>query len=361
MIFFYVLIFVLSLVGAQFVGSKNEKPFNGALDRSQTDAIKGIFILVVFGSHIFGYIQTYVPILNEYDRLFISTNSLMRQLIVVMFLFYSGYGVAESICSKGSRYITSMPRKRILITWLNFSVAVCFFIVVGLLIGTEISVKRGLLSLLGWEDIGNSNWYIFCILILYIITYVAFKFFLTKNVRFFVTLILTILYILIVQTQKDGYWVDTALAYPAGIALSLYKDYFLKLVQKYYKQALIVFVMLFLVIAFFLWWIYKYSHIKTYFIPENLSAVLFGYLIVLVNMRIRIENAPLKWLGKNLFPIYIYQRLPMILIVAIADGYFVKEHKYLYVIISLILTLLIAYLYKYFTIKDYHLEKLFKR
>lgn len=38
------------------------------------------------------------------------------QLIVVMFLFYSGYGVMESVRSKGTAYIKSIPFKRVLST-----------------------------------------------------------------------------------------------------------------------------------------------------------------------------------------------------------------------------------------------------
>ena len=37
------------------------------------------------------------------------------------------------------------------------------------------SLSRILLSLIGWKSIGNSNWYMFDILLLYVLTYVAFK------------------------------------------------------------------------------------------------------------------------------------------------------------------------------------------
>lgn len=354
MIFYLVLIIALALVGIKFLAPTNEEPFNGALSRGSTDAIKGIFILVVFGSHIFSYIIPQIPDLNYFDRLYISANGLIRQLLVVMFLFYSGYGVAESINFKGDAYVNAMPRKRILTTLLNFSVAVCFFIVLGLLIGNEISLKQGLLSLIGWETVGNSNWYIFCILVLYVATYLSFKIFKNRTNGFISSLALTGIYVAVVQHFRGGYWVDTAFAYPAGIAFSVYKDYFLKLFQKHYWCALFTSVIIFLLF-------YNLPQYKSFYIFENITAVVFALIVVLVTMRVRIENAPLKWLGKNLFPLYIYQRIPMIALLAIADGYFVAEHQYLYIVLSFIITIGIAYIYKYIAIKDHHLDKLFKR
>lgn len=62
------------------------------------------------------------------------------QLVVVMFLFYSGYGVGESFKRKGDGYVKSMPRHRILATLLNFDVAVIVFILLGLALGHPIDI-----------------------------------------------------------------------------------------------------------------------------------------------------------------------------------------------------------------------------
>ena len=43
----------------------------------------------------------------------------MGQLVVVMFLFYSGYGIGESYKKKGVNYVQQMPVHRILTTLLN--------------------------------------------------------------------------------------------------------------------------------------------------------------------------------------------------------------------------------------------------
>lgn len=41
-----------------------------------------------------------------------------------VFLFYSGYGIMESIKNKGEKYISTVPKKRILNVLVNFDIAV---------------------------------------------------------------------------------------------------------------------------------------------------------------------------------------------------------------------------------------------
>lgn len=48
-------------------------------------------------------------------------------------------------------------------------------VVLNLILRKEMTVSHALLSLIGWENVGNSNWYIFCIICCYAFTYIAFK------------------------------------------------------------------------------------------------------------------------------------------------------------------------------------------
>lgn len=204
MILFYIAILILAIWGMRF---SKEKPFDnkdGCLSRYSTDSIKGIFILVVFARHIFPYIAGIKEDLGYLDRLYCSIDSLVRQLLVVMFLFYSGYGVAESIAAKGKKYIDAIPQKRILTTLLNFAAAVCLFIGLAYALGKDLTVVQCLLSLIGWESVGNSNWYIFCILICYGATYIAFKSSTNKRRALIMLSSLCCIYILVVQQFRGG-------------------------------------------------------------------------------------------------------------------------------------------------------------
>ena len=107
------------------------------------------------------------------DQLFRVIDAGLGQMLVVMFLFYSGYGVMESIKTKGSKYVDSIPRKRVLTTLLNFDVAVLVYLLLDISLGIRYSACDTELAFTGWTSIGNSNWYIFVIILCYLITYIS--------------------------------------------------------------------------------------------------------------------------------------------------------------------------------------------
>lgn len=137
---------------------------NHYLSKECCNFIKGIFILWVFVRHALPYTGR---------SLFV--DKWMAQLIVAMFLFYSGFGVVESIKNKGVSYLDSMPKRRLLTTLVNFDIAVVVFVVVDFLIGRKFGLRQLVLSFVGLDSIGNSNWYIFDILLCYALTWFCFE------------------------------------------------------------------------------------------------------------------------------------------------------------------------------------------
>jgi len=90
----------------------------------------------------------------------------MDQLVVCMFLFYSGYGIMESFKIK-ENYVNQLPKNRIFKTLFNFDFAVLIYMLLYVFFQhKEIGLKKVLLSFIGWESFGNSNWYIFSIFVL---------------------------------------------------------------------------------------------------------------------------------------------------------------------------------------------------
>ena len=88
-------IYLIALILIILIGIKiNIKGFNKEyLSKETTTCIKGIFILIVF------YIQlcTYMIYQPENDGIMMFLRNYLGLLMVTMFLFYSGYGVYESI------------------------------------------------------------------------------------------------------------------------------------------------------------------------------------------------------------------------------------------------------------------------
>ena len=171
MLVFYLLVILISVYG---LGFRKDSTLGDALSIEQCNAIKGISILLVFISHASQYVSA-----SDYqysmigDDLFLCIKSSIGQFCVVMFFFYSGYGTEWSIERKGKQYIKEMPKRRLLTTLINFDIAVVLFFIPNLLLGNRIPLTRFIMSLFAWDSVGNSEWYIFDILMLYIVTYIS--------------------------------------------------------------------------------------------------------------------------------------------------------------------------------------------
>lgn len=303
-----------------------EDDIDNALSLNQTTCVNGIFVILVFLSHFCQYVDTAsIPYFQPY--LFLRLY--LGQLIVTPFLFYSGYGIMEQIKAKGNKYVNDIPQKRVLKTWIHFAMAIVLFLFVSFIIGEHYPLIQIILSFFAWESIGNSNWYIFGILFMYIATYIGFKY--LSNRKSLITVFLFgCLYIVTMHCFKDGsWWYDTILCYPAGVALSYEKENLKKYLKKY-KVHISIICMFITVILYIL---------KNYLIAHELLAIVFCLDIVLICTFINIENSVLLFLGKHTFEIYILQRIPMIMLKNRVGGY-------TYLLLSLIITIVMSVVFK---------------
>lgn len=311
-----------------------------------TKRINGIFVILVFLSHSIQYINYSSSWIDSYGKFVISN---IGQLMVTTFLFFSGYGIYESIKAKKEKYINTIPKKRILSTLIKFDIAVLIFGVVSYILNIKYDIKTILLSFIGWESLGNSNWYIFAILVLYLITYLIFKLVKSKDIiRIGLITLFTILYMLIISIFKDACWYDTVLCYPLGMWFSLYKEKIeekFKNKPKYYYISLIISLIVLGTSLVFRKNIYIYS---TIYVASFVSCV------VLLSMKVKLNSNFLKFMGTNVFYIYIYQRIPM-MILDKYDIYF--GNRYLFLIISFAATIVLTLLMNSIKIKNKKVSK----
>lgn len=134
-----------------------------------TNAIKGIFAVIILFSHMKGYISLAD---KPADSSYAIVLGHIGQLMVAPYLFYSGYGILESI-KRRAYYFETYPRKRLLKTLVHFDLAVLCYLMLMTTIGTYYPTVNYVTCWIGWESIGNSNWFIFDILALYCIVYFA--------------------------------------------------------------------------------------------------------------------------------------------------------------------------------------------
>ena len=342
----YIILFGLILFGV----SINKNGINeDYISKVQCNAIKGVCIVLVFIRHINGYLDEMGYdnnyILEKVARLI---NGCTMQYLVVPFLFFSGYGIAESLRVKGVSYVNSMPKKRLLATLLNFDVAVVIFLLLNVILGREFTISDGLLSLVAWQSIGNSNWYIFAILFLYLATYLGYKYspdtkpIGNSNLGWVIILVLVSVYIISMILFKKPHWYNTILCYPLGLLFSMYKKECEMYITKNYRKSTIA-VSVLLILSSIITYVWLPFHIIS-------SMVLCAFLICM-SMKVSLKSKALVWMGTNLFPLYIYQRVPMLVLSSEPFSNFMSQNTAIYVMLCALVTLLFGYLYKYINIQ----------
>ena len=346
MILFYIAIFFTIILGLKY----NEYGYNkDYMSFDTTNAIKGIFILFVFIKHATPYVSNsgylYAGLGDEWFKI---VNSYVGQWIVAMFLFYSGYGIMESIKKKGERYIASIPTKRLLNVLLNFDIAVLIYIVILYIYNGEwMGIEKYVLSFVGWESVGNSNWYIFVIMLAYLATYVSFKLLNISHKNYalpcIITNILLLVLMVVLSYLKEKWWYDTILCFGIGLLYSNYKCQIEEVVKKKFN---IFFVILLLMLVTF-----SIIPIWAKGLIYNMFSIIFCLIIVMITMKFKINNRFLVWLGQNLFPLYIYQGILMIILSSIAGGVYAANYPILYVISCFAITVIVSYYYRYWTIR----------
>ena len=222
-----------------------------------------------------------------------------------------------------------MPKNRFLKLYLSFFVAWIFFASVSLFFRTNYSLQDYVFSLIGLKTIGNSNWYVVVIIILYFISYIAFVYSNGNIKKAFLThiFLIPLLYIIIYRLASGAWWYNTLFCYLLGIGYSFFKNkidsYLLK---KKYNGFLFLVINLFCFIGFYIVYHKLDAPIVTHlvYIVVNLffclSIVSFLYLF-------QIKNKVLLFLGTNCFWIYILQRLPMIIF---SHSSFISENRYIF-------------------------------
>lgn len=329
MIILVIIFLVLIIINIRLTNYNSEY-----INRETTKKINGIFVFLIIISHF----SSYIKLSGTLNETYVTIRNFLDQLVVTTFLFYSGYGILEAIKSKKGVFINSLP-KRALKLLIHMDIVVLLFAVLGWVIEKNYSIQKILLALIGWENIGNSNWYIFDILILYILTFLIYKPFNKNNEKYWlrsiIFLLISICFVYLLKYLKNGksaYWYNTILCYNAGIFYSLMKER----IDKFFKGHTIrwIFAILILVAVF----IFAKEH-RNHLSMYQLHGIVFCLIITLLSMKLVIKSKILEFFGNHVFSIYILQRIPMIIGKEIGLD---KLNIYLYFAFSFILTIALA-------------------
>lgn len=347
MIILLVLLLIASLWGMKI--SSFHKDY---MSLDATSAIKGIFAVLILFSHMRQYMDLSDTFFNNsYIRIL----NYLGQMMVTMYLFYSGYGLMESFRKKPD-YKKNFLHNRVLKILIHFDVAVILYIILQFLLGKQFHISEYLGSLIGWNTVGNSSWFIFDILALYVIFYLSLciEKWLNKSNKKIESgrvILVTVLALSIALwcglyiTKGGSRWINNIMSFPLGIFYSMYKAQIENWISKgrnYYVTFLT------LTVTLFVW--------RSYMGIDKIGVCtsLFAIWTVLLTMKIKFNNKALQWLGTMAFAIFILQRLPMI-----ALTYFgINQNVCMFVCVVILSTLIISQLYTSFLRRiDKHLFK----
>ncbi len=329
MIILFIILFCVAVYGIKFASFHKDY-----MTPSSTNAIKGIFAVLILYSHMRGYLtlsdactgHTYVRVLKY-----------LGQTMTTMYLFYSGYGLMESVRTKPG-YGKNFFRKRILKILLHFDIAVLMYIILQFLLGWQFDGMTYLASLVGWESVGNSNWFIFEILALYMFFYIGLWIKRSLDISMgggvlATTIVLCIvLWVFLYKVKGQTWWIDNIFTFPLGMGYSMIKDkveMWMKCDKIYYP----VFISMTVVLVV---WRHVYGVDML-----GVCTCLFALWAVMLTMKVKLDNRVLQWLGTVSFSVYILQRIPMILLTAFG----INSNIALFVSITIPSAFLLAYLY----------------
>lgn len=332
------IILLIALFAICLFGMKFSRFHNDYMSYSQTEAIKGVFAMIIFFSHIRGYISLSA---SPLDTTYNSVLNYIGQLMVALFFFYSGYGVMEQYKRKND-YVNGFLRKRVWKTLIHFDIAVLCFVILSLFTKPGYGWKEYVFCWIGWTSVGNSNWFIFIILLLYALTFFAFLFCgkLFPNQKHIAVAICisvgsAIAWLGLHFIGRGTYWYDTLLCYSCGVFFSLFKEKIERLCKTNWLHYVTILGTLSLfTVLYIIYYKVALGRVVTY----SLCACVFCFAAVLITTKIKVDNSVIRWLGKYSFLIYILQRLPMIVLAELN----LNRNKWAFTAIALVVTLLLA-------------------
>ena len=290
--------------------------------RDQTLAINGLCIALILLSHTFARLHP-----NDlFDKAYEPMRLFLGQFVVVPFLFYSGYGMMESLTKKEG-YLKTFPKKRFLKIVVQFFIITVLYIVMHLLLKSDYSWAKMLLSFTGITSIGNGGWFILSLFFFYAMILVWFHIFRNNKVLAVVGVALSFVALMVVEVLLgfDTYYYNIVYFFPVGMFYSLLKKPFDRFVMK----------------NNFIWGAVFLVSLLGFCFVKQISSMLypvwcgFGMLAILcLTMKVKIGNKALLWLGATAFFNFTLQGIPQ----TIFSKYLTNNYLiYVFVIVTALL------------------------
>lgn len=325
----YIIYILLLLI--LFWGAKVSRPkdWNGEfMTLSQTKALQGFFAICIMLHHAAQ--KTCAPwnppryIVHGLD-FFVP----IGYFFVGVFLFCSGYGLYKSYKEK-ENYLQGFLKKRALpLVLAYYSTAVIFF-AVRLLMGEKMSGKQIFYYLSGAQLCNPNAWFVIALPIFYLGFYLAFKFIKKDGIALAVTCLMVLIYTIIGTNvdhndfwMRGEWWYNSVHLFSIGLLFARFEKSIVPHVKKYY----IVYLILAVVGLAFFYPFSEYTQATFSYYGEDWGAkdkvwrrwvcllsqmgasCAFVFLVFLLNMKIRIGNKVLQFMGTITLEFYLIHGL----------------------------------------------------
>lgn len=337
MVFVLPAILVLSLIGIRF--QKCNSKDNTYLTKDNSNAIRGIFIILIFTSTFIGSMTA----INAVDAPMVYFVHNYEQLLYVPFFFYSGYGIFETFKNNGKEYARKIPLQQILRHFIAYFISWILLAMTALALHSNYSIQDYLLSIIGISDIGNpTNWFVFVMIFLYLFSFLSFRISDKKTAIIINIVLTTFLFFMYRSFAPEGspYLWNTMPAYIFGLLYSYFKE---RIEKFLFRNKINRFIVLFtsfglLVASLFAIKQIPYSDFRNaaFIFPSFFMSFVLVGLTSIINIRSKV----LRFIGANSFWIFILQQVSLIWLTKVG---FIYNIKYLYFVVALLIAIALGF------------------
>ena len=302
----------------------------------QSHSVEGIFVILIFMGHVVRYFGSF----NALDVPYVAVKNHLDQAVVSLFLFYSGFGMTQSLKKNGTVYLKKLPSKRVIPLLIKYDLLVLIYFIVRLFIGGMPDLRHILLSFTGWENLGNFGWYVFILLCLY--TLFSISFFISHKTvsghRALITgvillTVLSVLFMLLLSFpgQRGRWFYDTILIFCFGSWYSVFKDKCDAFLESHtcYIITCVICMVLYAVSSYFR---------DLHFIIYELFVFCFTSAVLLITVKISIKSKALDFFGSLAFPMFMLQGLSF----QIFTFFNLQAFPYLFFLLTFTVSLLLS-------------------
>lgn len=347
----YVVLPVILLWGARYTG--HGKYNDEFLSLEQSKMLQGFLAICIMLHHIAQ--KTCAPWMYPPSRIVHGLDIFVPSgyLLVSVFLFFNGYGVYKSFHAK-ENYLKGYVKRRILPVVLALYTTTFIFFIARLLVGEKMDANQVLLYLTSIDLCNPNTWYVIVLPFLYLFFYISFKIFKKDGLAVLSTTAFVVLYLLLGTSIdhndfwiRGEWWYNCVFLFPIGIIFAKFENKIIPHLKKYYWVYLIA-----ALAAYYP--LYRYSdficNIFGYYgenwgAPDTilrrrislLSQIVltseFVFCVLLLNMKLKIGNKFLKFMGSITLEFYLIHGLYVELFGWQFDGGVPSPHHIKYVIV----------------------------